>query len=170
MYRLRELERKDLEIINRWRNDPEIVSCLGAPFRYINSEVDEKWFDGYMSNRTNTVRCTITDETDRCLGLVSLTGIDYLNRCAELNIQIGEKQNHGKGMGTFAVKAMLEHAFLNLNLHRVELSVLEDNARAIHTYEKCGFQREGCKRAAVYKGGVYKNMLYYAVLREECND
>ena len=45
MYRLRELERKDIPTINRWRNNPELVALLGAPFRYINSEVDEKWFD-----------------------------------------------------------------------------------------------------------------------------
>lgn len=51
MFRLRELERKDLPIINRWRNDAELIALLDAPFRYINLDVDMKWFDGYMSNR-----------------------------------------------------------------------------------------------------------------------
>lgn len=44
MYKLRELERKDLTIINSWRNDYELIEQLGAPFRYINLEVDQKWF------------------------------------------------------------------------------------------------------------------------------
>lgn len=35
MYQLRELERRDLEAINTWRNDSELISLLGAPFRYI---------------------------------------------------------------------------------------------------------------------------------------
>ena len=56
MYKLRELERKDLTIINSWRNDYELIEQLGAPFRYINLEVDQKWFDCYMSNRGNQVR------------------------------------------------------------------------------------------------------------------
>lgn len=56
MYHLRELERKDLKTINCWRNDPELIAVLGAPFRYINLDVDENWFDGYMSNRGTQVR------------------------------------------------------------------------------------------------------------------
>lgn len=50
------MERKDLTIINSWRNDHELIEQLGAPFRYINLEVDPKWFDLYMSNRGNQVR------------------------------------------------------------------------------------------------------------------
>lgn len=38
---------------------------------------------------------------------------------------------------------MLEHAFSNMNLHRVELAVLEDNRRARALYEKVGFVEEG---------------------------
>ena len=38
--KLRELESKDLAEINVWRNDPELISQLGAPYRYINLRVD----------------------------------------------------------------------------------------------------------------------------------
>lgn len=48
MYKLRELERKDLEQINKWRNDPELIELLGAPYRFINLEVDTKWYENYM--------------------------------------------------------------------------------------------------------------------------
>lgn len=41
---------------------------------------------------------------------------------------------------------MLNHAFNNLNLQRVELSVLEYNKVAIHLYEKSGFKYEGRKK------------------------
>ena len=40
MFHLRELERKDLPTINKWRNNPELIALLGAPFRYINLDVD----------------------------------------------------------------------------------------------------------------------------------
>lgn len=61
MFRLRELERKDLQEINKWRNNPELIELLGAPFRYINLDVDVKWFESYMNNRGNAVRCAITE-------------------------------------------------------------------------------------------------------------
>lgn len=168
MYKLREIEKKDLKIINQWRNDPELIALLGAPFRYINFEVDIKWFENYMENRVSTVRCAITEnDKDEIIGIVSLVSIDYINQSAEFHIMIGDKGNQGKGIGSFAIHAMLEHAFYHMNLQRIELTVLEDNIRAQHFYEKTGFVCEGIKRKAKFKGGRFVNMLVYSILREE---
>lgn len=168
MFHLRELERKDLPAINKWRNDPELIALLGAPFRYINLDVDVKWYESYMGNRGNAVRCAITEDgSDDILGLVSLVSINYMNQSAEFHIMIGDTKNQGRGLGTFAVNSMLNHAFNNMNLQRVELTVLEDNARAKHLYEKCGFVYEGKKRKAKYKNGKFVNMLMYSILRSE---
>ena len=146
MFHLRELERKDLPAINKWRNDPELIALLGAPFRYIN--LDE-------------------DGGDDILGLASLVSINYMNQSAEFHIMIGDIQNQGRGLGTFAVNSMLNHAFNNMNLQRVELTVLDNNTRAKHLYEKCGFTYEGRKRKAKYKDGKFVDMLMYSILREE---
>lgn len=168
MYRLRELERKDLQTINRWRNDSELIAQLGAVYRYINYEVDVDWFENYMHNRDRFVRCAITEESaDEILGLVSLTEIDQLQQSAQLHIMIGAEHERGKGMGTFAVQMMLEHAFWNMNLHRVEISVLKSNLAAQRFYRKCGFVYEGCRRGARYKNGQFEDLLLYSVLREE---
>lgn len=168
MFHLRELERKDLSVINKWRNDAELIALLGAPFRYINLDVDVKWYESYMGNRSNAVRCAITEDgSDNILGLVSLVSINYMNQSAEFHIMIGNTQNQGRGLGTFAVNTMLSHAFNNMNLQRVELTVLEDNARAKHLYEKCGFIYEGRKRKAKYKNGKFVDMLMYSILKSE---
>ncbi len=168
MYKLRELEKKDLFTINQWRNDPELISKLGTPFRFINLNVDEKWFDGYMQNRNSQVRCAIVEcGNDDIIGLASLVSIDYMNQSAEFHIMIGNKNNQGRGAGTFAVSAMLYHAFYNLNLQRVELMVLEDNITARSLYEKVGFVHEGTKRNARYKNGKFVNMLMYSILKDE---
>lgn len=168
MYRLRELERRDLETINKWRNDPNLIALLGAPYRYINLDVDIRWFENYMSNRGNAVRCAIVEDgKEDILGLVSLTDINFLNQSSILHIMIGDPQNQGRGVGSFAVQAMLDHAFYNMNLHRVELTVLESNTRAIHLYEKCGFSLEGKKREALYKNGRFVDVRMYSKLKAE---
>ena len=167
MYKLREIDRKDLQKINAWRNDPELIKFLGAPFRYITPEIDIRWYEAYLSNRNTAIRCAIVDEKDQILGLVSLLSIDNLNRSAEFNIMIGDLQNCGKGIGTFATKQMISHAFNNMNLNRIELTVLEDNIRARKLYEKCGFVLEGTKRDCNYKNGKYVNMCMYAILKKD---
>lgn len=168
MYRLRELYRKDIPEINNWRNDADLIENLGAPFRYINLDVDINWYEVYMNHRDAAVRCVIVDQaTDQILGLVSLTSINYINRSADFHIMIGKQEYRNKGVGTFAVCEMLSHAFYNMNLHRVELTVLENNIPARHLYEKCGFVKEGIKRLSAFKNGEYVNMFCYSILREE---
>lgn len=170
MYKLRELEREDMPRINRWRNDPELISCLGAPYRFINEDVDSDWYEKYIHSRNNSVRCAIVDSEreEEVLGLISLMNINFVNRSGELHLMIGDTNNRGKGLGTYAVKAMIDHAFFNLNLRRIELGVLENNTPAIHLYEKCGFIHEGKKRESNYKNGKYISMLLMSILRKDC--
>lgn len=170
MYKLRELQRDDIKTINKWRNDPELISCLGAPFRFINEEVDFRWYENYMQSRNKSIRCAIVDDKDLIVGLISLLNIDYINRSCELHIMIGESENRGKGIGTFAVKSMIDHAFDNLNLRRIELEVFEDNIPAMRLYKKCGFVREGIRREAVYKKGQYLSMIIMSILRSDYNN
>lgn len=168
MFKLRELERRDIQEINIWRNRHELIDMLGAPFRFINSEVDMNWYENYMGNRANAVRCAIVkEENDRILGLVSLTDVDFVNRSAQFHIMIGAVENRNKGLGTFALREMLRHAFCNMNLERVELTVLESNKSARHLYEKYGFVQEGCKRHSIYKNGRFENMVMYSIIKDE---
>lgn len=168
MYKLRELESRDLAKINKWRNNPELISHLGAPYRYINLRVDEEWFENYMRSRSTNVRCSIVnDNDDELYGLISLTNINQFNQTAELHLMIGDIEKRGKGIGTFAVKEMLHHAFCNLNLHRIELESVADNIISHRLYEKCGFQKEGIKRKSVFKEGEYIDMYMYSLLKEE---
>lgn len=113
------------------------------------------------------VRCAIVEGDGDILGLVTLAGIDHLRQSATLHIMIGSSENRGRGMGTFAVLSMLRHAFYDLNLRRIELSVLATNKAAIGLYEKCGFVREGTRRQACYKNGGFVDMYEYGILRGE---
>lgn len=167
MYKLRELSREDISVINSWRADKELIDKLGAPFRFINTEVDYHWYEHYLSNRHQTIRCSILDKRDQIIGLVSLNEINRINQTAEFHIMIGEKSGRNKGAGQFAAKEILNHAFYDMNLNRVELLVLESNRNAIEFYEKLGFLVEGIKRKCVYKNGDFENLIIMAILKEE---
>lgn len=169
MYELRELEREDVPEVNGWRRERDLVSFLGAPYRYIGPEVDGDWFDAYLSHRATTVRCAVVDSKDpgAILGLVTLANIDWVHRSTELHVMVGRREDRGRGIGTFAVREMLSHAFLDLGLHRVELDALADNSRAIHVYERAGFVREGVRREAVFKGGRWIDLVHMAILVDE---
>jgi RimJ/RimL family protein N-acetyltransferase len=113
------------------------------------------------------VRLAVTAPDGALLGVVYLLGIDWVHRSAELGLLVGEKSWWGRGVGTEATRRAIEHAFGDLNLHRVSLEVFEDNVPALRAYEHAGFVREGLKREAVYKDGRYRSVVVMGVLRGE---
>lgn len=168
MLKLRELERDDLAEITSWRASKGLVSTLGAPYRYIGPEVDQSWFDSYLSSRGSCVRCVaVEDESPRePMSLVTLAGIDWVNRSCEFHIMVGEAYQ-GRGVGRFSADELLRHAFYDLGMERVELSVLAGNARARSLYESLGFVVEGTRRSAAFKEGARVDLILMSLLRDE---
>ncbi len=167
-YRIRELQKSDLPSINKWRNDPELLSFLGNNFLYISEDVDNAWFENYLQNREKSKRYAILDaDNDHLVGTVQLTNIHSINHSAEFSITIGEKKYWNKGAGQVASKEIIRHGFEDLNLHRIYLTVLSNNQRAIHIYFKLGFVQEGVLRKAMYKNGGYEDLVMMSLLKDE---
>jgi len=168
MIHLRELSRHDLPILNRWRNDPDLIRMLGSNFLFIAPEIDERWFDQYCGQRDRAVRLAIvTPDGDEFIGCVNLTNIHPINRSAEFSIMIGTEQHRGKGIGELATKQMLRHGFDDLNLARIYLYAVSYNTRAIELYRRIGFQMEGTLRAALFKNGRFEDEVLMSMLRDE---
>jgi len=60
-------------------------------------------------------------------------------------------------VGTALMETLLDVADNWLMLIRVELAVFQDNKKAIHLYEKFGFEKEGLKRFASIRNGKYED-------------
>lgn len=168
MLRLRELERGDLAEVTSWRASRRLVSTLGAPYRFIGQEIDQSWFDDYLSSRGSCVRCVAVDDESphEPMSLVTLSGIDWVHRTCEFHIMVGEAYQ-GRGIGRFSAEELLRHAFCDLGMERVELSVLDGNDRARSLYESLGFVVEGTRRSAVFKGGSRFDLVLMSLLRDE---
>lgn len=108
---------------------------------------------------------TLADE--RLIGLIGLYTIFWLHHEAFMGIHIGERDYWGKGYGTDALQVLLRYGFGELNLRRISLSFLEGNARAMRSYEKCGFRLEGRERHAWAYDGRRWDEIYMGLLRDE---
>ncbi len=64
-----------------------------------------------------------------------------------------------RGVGTAVMRCMIGWARANPDVHRLELQVFPNNARAIHLYEKLGFAHEGRRRQAFYKAGQFLDLV-----------
>lgn len=101
------------------------------------------------------------------IGSVFLRDIDRKNKKAEFGIFIGEDRYQGKGYGTEATELILQYGFRQLGLHKITLRVLEKNKRAIGSYEKAGFKKEGCFVDDVFVDDQYENIIYMAIFEKQ---
>ncbi len=168
LVRLRALEAADLEREYRWVNDDEVTQYL-ASIRYPMSRADEeRWLRDRPANSfASGVTLAIETKDGAHIGNLGLQRLEPEDRKAELSIMIGDKSCWSKGYGTDAVTTLLRFAFHEMNLHRVWLSTLEYNERAISCYCKCGFVEEARLRQDVFRHGRYWDFIVMGVLREE---
>jgi len=104
---------------------------------------------------------------DRLVGEIGLGGIRLNRGDAFVGIGLGDREDWNKGYGTDAMRLILRYAFLELNLHRVSLSVFEYNPRAQRSYEKAGFRVEGRMRGTLNREGRRWDEIFMGILRPE---
>jgi RimJ/RimL family protein N-acetyltransferase len=106
-------------------------------------------------------------DSDELVGTIGFYEIEWSNQVAWLGLGIGDRSNWGRGYGSDAMQLALRYAFCELNLYRVQLTVIDYNARAIALYEKSGFKREGVFRQFGQRDGRRYDMILYGLLRPE---
>lgn len=163
---LRPLAADDLERTWRWHNDPALYDTLGGTFRHVSRETEAEWLKQKMAPSSHEVNLAIClSDSGEHIGNAYLRDIDWVHRRAELHLFIGDDTMRGKGYGQFATRELVRHAFHDLNLRRLYLHVLADNARAIRTYEKCGFTAEGRLQQHAFKHDKFVDVLVMGLLR-----
>lgn len=131
-------------------------------------EKSNDWYDDIQKKQGNeNVRLGIFLLNGIIIGDVALQSINWKNRACDVGLGIAKIENRGKGYGKEAVKIILDYAFNNLGLERVEANTLEPNIPAQKSLEGLGFILEGRQRKAVYMAGKRFDHLNYAVLAEE---
>jgi [ribosomal protein S5]-alanine N-acetyltransferase len=165
---LRPLEERDLPAYVAGINDTEVG--IPAGYRWPMS-VDHA--RAWLERQQDSVKrgesfifavCELGD--DRFIGTTWLKEVYWMDGSAELAIYM-DHDHIGAGWGTDAERTLLRFGFMSLGLTRIWLTVDADNARAIRSYEKVGFQREGVMRQARRGVNGLGDAVLMALLRHE---
>ena len=133
-------------------------------------EEAEKWYDDIQKDSGKHIRLGIFLLNGTIIGDIGLQNVDWKNRKCDIGVGFSKLEHRNKGYGSEAVALLLEHAFNNMGLIRVEASTQDLNISAQKSLEKLGFSLEGRQRRSIYWGGKYHDRLMYAILATEyCN-
>ncbi|KPL08481.1 hypothetical protein AMJ86_00475 [bacterium SM23_57] len=166
---LRAVEQDDIPEILHHFNDLEVRRFLHM-ITPVSTEEEEKWIQEITRQRkagTNFLFAIELQKPKQFLGVCGLNSVDWIHRSAELGIAISNKKYWGKGLGTEAIHLLVQFGFNNLNLHRIYLTVFEDNLRAQRVYEKVGFTKTGRQRETIHRLGRYFDLFSMDLLANE---
>jgi RimJ/RimL family protein N-acetyltransferase len=164
---LQTIQEKDLGAIVNLLSDYETVWMLTyAPWPYTVQDAT-LWVNHVNNMCVAGMGCFwgIHNDGNAFIGTAGLS-IFPEHEKAELHYWLG-KAYWGQGYGTEIVRRIINYAFENLKLNRLEVNHMIRNIRSQHVIDKCGFKLEGTLRSYVKRFGQFEDVKFYSRLGGE---
>jgi ribosomal-protein-serine acetyltransferase len=100
------------------------------------------------------------------VGCVRFNYIDWRHKSTELGYWLSASFQ-GQGLITKACRALIEYAFNELALNRVEVRCMDDNHKSRAIPERLGFRQEGVIRQARWRKDHYVDLVVYGMLASD---
>ncbi len=162
---LRAVEEEDAEFLQQLVHDPDIRVSLGRTPEPVSVSEEQQKIKEIHQN--DSIIQFIIEKNGEKAGTIALFHIDRDYRKAEFGAFMVDPEKHGEGIGTTALKLLLDYAFDELNFHRIEGGYIEGNDASRRVQEKLGFSEEGRQRDAKYRDGEYLDIIRMSILEQE---
>lgn len=73
----------------------------------------------------------------------------------------------GRGYATWALATLLDHALLDVRLHRVEVAIRPENTASLAVVGRLGLREEGLQRGLMHVDGGWRDHRSFVVLAED---
>ena len=103
-------------------------------------------------------------EDDTLVGAISLFQIMREDLQSAFIGYFLDQSHNGRGYATEAVELIVDFAFNELKLHRIEAGVMPHNLASIKVLEKAGFLKEGIARKNVKINGKWEDHQVLAII------
>ena len=143
------------------------ANTMRIPHPYTESDAQEfiATTQSELSKGDELRLAIVIRDIDALCGGVGLR-IDADHRRAELGYWVG-KPYWGNGYATEAARALVEHGFETLRLHRIFASHFASNTRSGNVLRKIGMRHEGRQRAHISKWGESFDLEMYGILASD---
>ena len=145
---LRPMTLGDLPHLMRWGSQPDFRWYQWGMRPGVFAEVDARKWIAYMTREGESGTWVIEHE-GRPVGFANFRDIHPKGRSCEIGIGIGEPDLWGKKLGREALELEIGYLQGELGLHRIGLSVVAHNDRAVWRYKSLGFVVEGIERDGI---------------------
>jgi ribosomal-protein-serine acetyltransferase len=103
---------------------------------------------------------------DRFIGTIGFSSFDKPAGATEIGYWI-DRGEQGKGIVSRACEMLIDHAFNELKLNRIQICCAAENVRSSAIPERFGFRKEGCLRQSVFRNGKLHDFLVFGLLASQ---
>ena len=121
------------------------------------------WIDGRAGG--NEYRLLIVYKR-AVVGATGVSNLDSPNKAGEIGYWLAENMQ-GRGIVTRTCRALLDYAFDELEINRMQIRVATGNKKSLAIPERLGLQFEGVQRQAELVNGEYYDLALYSMLASE---
>ena len=162
---LRRFRMEDAPLVQKLAGAREVaLNTLLIPHPYPDGEA-ERWIethDAASERGDHAFAITLDDALIGAIGLHAKLDHDR----AEIGYWIGVPY-WGRGYATEAARAIVEHGFQKLGLHRMYAMHFTRNPASGHVLQKIGMRHEGSLRHHLKRWGQYIDVEMYGILRDD---
>ena len=144
--------------LRRWLNWIDKTQSLGDIRAFIQSGLDQ------AANGRGPVCCITHDSA--IVGICGFKPVDKITKSAEIGYWLAESVAR-RGIMTRCVNTLMNYAFRELNINRVELRAATENGRSRGVAKRLGFTQEGILRDAEWLNDHYVDQAVYSMLKRE---
>ena len=105
--------------------------------------------------------------TDALIGQCGFSYEDMKDRCAGIELMIGEKDYWSKGYDNDALRLLLDHGFNVKKHNHIEAEAYSHNERALACYRQAGFKTEVVQREMLIRGDEKYDLIHMDILASE---
>ena len=150
-----------------WLNDGEVCKYNSHHVFPYDKYQAEEYVKKISLAKEMLILAIIRKNEEKHIGNVALQKIDLLNSNAEFAILLGDKNYWGRGIAKEASLLVMNHGFLELNLHRIYCGTAAENIAMRKLAAFLGMSEEGRKKEAQFKNGKYNDIIEYGVLKDD---
>lgn len=163
---IRPLATTDLDALYAWDYNIELAMLAGWTPLLARTAYKQK-FEQRINEPKSDMKCFAIDHDGQFIGTLQLFRIDHYEKRAVISIFIGLKELWGRGIGSTALRLLLDYAFTVQGLERVSSEVYGFNTRSQRLMEHVGFQKEGILRQHDLQNGKRQDLHVYGILKPE---
>lgn len=168
---LRAIEEDDLPFLHQWANDPVTQDGIGELHFPSSMDFHKTWFQNLKADKLNQ-RFVVETPDSGIIGIASIVNIDWRNSHAWHGLVLGDANHRGKGYGVDAIMATMRYAFEEMNLERLDGSMIEYNKASLAAYcgSKLGWKEEGRRRNYFFRKGRYWDQVIVGITKQDYLD